>query len=232
MDDQVTPRRRVWTRLRLGHVAAVAVLFGACGGVAYAASGGSFVGPHGNLNTCVPIGGGTVRMWRVGHKCSPGRVLVTWAATGATGATGQTGATGATNPAATTVDGQAVDKLRLELPTPASGTTSVSLYTGNGLSVLADCTSAGVSSLVANGPATADSEFTVSGEQGNSTFGSQTNALGPASNAVLGPAGAGEASFSYSSSAGAVVSGDVGYQSAPSFGNYAGCGFFGSITVG
>jgi hypothetical protein len=232
MDDQVTPRRRKWARLRLPQVAVVVVFLSVLGGAAYAASGGSFVGPHGNLNTCVPVGGGTVRMWKAGHKCSPGRVLVAWAAAGATGATGQTGATGATNPAATTVNGQAVDKLRLEEPTPTSGTTSISLYTGNGLTILADCTSAGVASLVADGPVTADSELTVSGYQGTSAFGSQTNALGSTSLAVLGPAGSGEASFSYSSSAGAVVSGDVGYQSAPSFGSYGDCGFFGSVTVG
>ena len=229
--------------IRGRYLAALTALFVALGGVAYAASGSPFVGPHGNINTCVPPGGGGVNVWKPGHRCSGGRVGLAFpaipqtGATGATGATGTAGATGATgpsNPAATTVDGETVTKLSLKEPTPATGTTSLTLYGGSGLTILANCDSSGNASLQANGPASADSELTVSGFQDGGTgyYGSQTGTLGPASLVPLGPSDAGEASFSYASSSGAVVTGNIGYQKAPSFGNAAGCAFFGTVVSG
>jgi hypothetical protein len=225
------------------HLATLTVLFVALGGVAYAASGSPFVGPHGNINSCVAPGGGEVNVWRPGHRCSGGRVGLAWpgiaqvgatGTTGATGAAGATGTTGPSNPAATTVDGEAVTKLSLKEPTPASGTTSLTLYGGSGLTILADCDSSGNASLQANGPTSADSELTVSGYQDGGTgyYGSQTATLGPASLVPLGPSDAGEASFSYAASSGAVVTGNIGYQKAPSFGNAAGCAFFGTVISG
>ena len=119
-------------------------------------------------------------------------------------------------------------------PTPTSATTSVTLYSGSGLTILANCDTSGNASLQANGPASADSDLTVSGYQNGGTgyYGSQTNTLGPASIAALGPAIAGEATFSYESSGGQVVTGNIGYQKAPSLGGFAGCAFFGTVISG
>jgi len=231
-------------------VALVAVIVLATGGVAYATWGNGFIGPHGYINTCVPKRGGEVNVWKPGHRCTGGRVGLAFPAntqagakgpagpagpTGMTGATGATGATGPSNPSATTVDGETVTKLMLKIPTPASGTATVTLYGNDGLTVVAACDHTGTASVAANGPASADSELTVSGYQSGTTptaFGSETDTLGPSSGAALGPAGSGESSFSYASSAGAVVTGEIGYQSATSFSSYAGCAFFGTATSG
>ncbi len=216
-------------------------LFAVGGGVAYAASASSFIGPHGNINACVPPNGGGFNVWKPGHHCSGGWVALAFPAraqagpAGAPGAPGATGATGATGPAnATTVDGETVTKLSLREPTPTSSSTSETLYTGNGLTILAACDSAGHASLAANGPASADSELTFSGYDNATTptFGGQINNLGPATMAALGPASAGETSFSYANSAGQLVTGTIGYQKASSFGSYAGCAFFGTVTSG
>jgi len=234
-------RRLIRSRLTVTKAALVLGVFLAIGGVAYAAGGNAFVGPHGNINTCVPPKGGEVNVWKPGHQCSGGRVALAWpavaqnGAAGPAGATGATGATGPTNPAATTVDGETVSKLLLKEPTPASGSTSMTLYGAvDGLTILAVCDHTGTASLQADGPASADSELTVNGFQGTGSgaFGSQTNALGPASLAPLGPPGSGESSFSYANSAGQVISGQIGYQSAPSLGSTAGCAFFGVLTTG
>ena len=235
-------------RLRRGRWAlALGALFVALGGVAYAATGSSspFVGPHGFINTCVPASGGEVNVWKPGHRCSGGRVGLAFpaagptgasgasGAAGATGSTGATGATGPSNPDATTVDGISATKLLVRVPTPASGTTSQTLYNAGGLTILAECDSTGNASLVADGPASADAELTVSGyDSSGAAFGSQTASLGSSSAAALGPAGSGEASFAYAASAGAVVDGTVGYQKAPSFGTVAGCAFFGTVSSG
>jgi len=223
--------------------AAIALgLFLAIGGVAFAASNNPFVGQHGMINTCVPPKGGEVNVWKPGHRCSGGRVALAWPAAaqngspgpaGPIGATGATGATGPTNPAATTVDGETVTKLLLKEPTPASGSPSVALYSADGLTILAGCDHTGAASLQANGPASADSELTVSGyNDAPHAFGSQTDNLGATSNAPLGPSGSGETSFSYANSAGQVISGQIGYQAAPSLGSFAGCAFFGVVTSG
>ncbi|HEX2701803.1 MAG TPA: hypothetical protein VHM72_00010 [Solirubrobacteraceae bacterium] len=228
--------RLLRNRSRLAKAGVAVALFATLGGVAYAAQTSPFIGAHGNINSCLPPGGGVPHVWKPGHHCSGGYVGLAFPTTGAasTGPTGTTGATGATSPSATTVDGQTVQKLLLKEPTPTSGTTSVTLYVNDGLTISADCDSAGNASLVATGPASADAELTISGDDsvGNGYFGSQTAALGPTSNAALGPAGSGESSFSYASSSGSVVSGQLGYQKANSFATYAGCAFFGEVTSG
>ncbi len=236
---RLSPRRSTFVK-----VAAVLGLCVAGGGVAYAASSSSFIGPHGNINVCLPPNGGRFNVWKPGHHCSGGWVALAIparvpagppGAPGAPGAAGATGPTGATGPAnATTVDGETVTKLSLRVPTPASSSTSETLYTGAGLTILAACDSSGNASLAANGPASADSELTFSGygNAGTPTFGAQVNNLGPASMAPLGPSSAGETSFSYAGSSGQVVTGAIGYQKAPSFGSVAGCAFFGTVTSG
>jgi hypothetical protein len=238
---RLTPRR-----LTVAKVVAAVAVFGAIGGVAYASSSSPFVGVHGNINTCVPRSGGEVNVWKPGHNCTGGRVGLAFPTSGAQGApgaagaagpsgpTGPTGATGPTNPNATTVDGETMAKLLAKVPTPATGTTSQNLYSVDGLTVVAQCDSAGNASLAATGPATADSELTVSGydNAGTPDFGSQTNTLGPTPAAVLGPVSSGHTSFSYANSAGQVVTGSIGYQKAPSLGTYAGCAFFGTLTYG
>jgi hypothetical protein len=239
-------------------LAAYTVLFLVVGFAAYAIAASPFIGPHGNINTCVPPAGGEVNVWKPGHNCSGGRVGLAFPTTGkagptgpagATGPIGATGATGAPNPSATTVDGETVTKLSLRVPTPSSGTASLTLYSAAGLTILANCDSSGNASLTANGPSSADSELTVGGFSGGTTgatgatgttgttgtagaYGSQTATLGPQSAAPLGPPDSGHASFSYSSSSGTVVSGAVGYAKAPSFASYPGCAFFGSVTSG
>jgi hypothetical protein len=238
--------------MRGRYIGLITVLFVALGGGAYAlaASSSPFIGPHGNINTCVPSNGGEVNVWKPGHSCSGGRVGLAFptsgaqgtpgaaGATGPSGVTGATGATGPSNPSATTVDGETLTKLTLKVPTPTTGTASQTLYNGtaagNGLIILATCTNTGTASLVANGPASADSNLDVSGyaSAGPAAFGSQTATLGPASNATLGPVGSGESSFSYSTSGGSVATGQIGYQSAPSSGSFAGCTFSGTITSG
>jgi hypothetical protein len=229
-------RRTIRSRFTFANIVAGTALFVALGGGAYAATS-SFVGPHGNINTCVPPAGGEVNVWKPGHRCTGGRVGLAFpvnAQPGATGLTGATGATGQANPAATTVDGQTVTKLQLKEATPTSATASVTLYSGSGLTILANCDTSGNASLQANGPASADSDLTVSGYQNGGTgyYGSQTNTLGAASLAALGPANAGEAAFSYASSGGQVVTGNIGYQKAPSLGSFAGCAFFGTVISG
>jgi hypothetical protein len=236
-------RRLIGSRLTVTKAALALALFFAIGGVAYAASSTALIGPHGNINSCVSPNGGEVNVWKPGHHCSNGRVPLAWpvraqngapGAPGPAGATGATGATGPSNPAATTVDGETVTKLLLKQGTPASGSASQTLYSADGLTIVAVCDHTGAASLQANGPASADSQLSVSGFQGTGSgaFGSQTATLGPTSAAALGPVGSGETTFSYLSAAGQVVSGQIGYQSAPSAGTFAGCGYDGVVTSG
>jgi hypothetical protein len=237
-------RRAVRSRLTATNAIACTALFLALGGGAYAASS-SFVGRAGNINTCVPPNGGEVNVWKPGHRCSGGRVNLAFpttagrtGATGPTGAPGATGATGATGPAnadAVTVDGQALVKLSLRIATPTSGTTTATLYAGNGLTVYAACDSTGAASLLASGPASADEQLTVSGYQSGASaaaFGSQTGALGP-TQVTIAPGGSGEASLSSETAGGAVTSGQLGYRQAPGFGaGFGGCTFFGTVITG
>jgi hypothetical protein len=213
-----------------------AAVFAALGGVAYAATNSSFVGSNGAITACAQANGGQVHVWKPGHHCSGGWVGVAFAASGQLGVAGPAGATGATGAAgpsnAATVDGDSLSNLDLKMPTPSSSTSTEQLYAANGLTIVASCDPSGNASLAADGPASADSELTVSGYANAAGFGSQTSTLGASSLAVLGPAGSGEVSFSYAASAGTTVTGTIGYQKATSFGGYVGCAFFGSVTSG
>ncbi|MGD0197407.1 MAG: hypothetical protein ABSC56_05820 [Solirubrobacteraceae bacterium] len=227
--------RAIRTRSGIVKLGAVAVLFLGVGGAAYAAQSSPFIGPAGNINSCVAPHGGYAKVWPPGHRCSGGWLPLAWAAAGATGPAGATGATGATgplNPSAATVNGQAVTKLLLKEPTPGSGTTTATLYGTDGLTILADCSSSGSASLVANGPSSNDSELMFSGSGTTGAFNGQSDTLGSASNEPLGPAGSGNVSFSYASSAGSVLTGTIGYQSGTAFASYSGCAFFGDVTSG
>lgn len=221
---------------RLARVGVVTACLAVSGGVAYAAESSPFVGPRGNINSCLPPNGGALHVWKPGHGCSGGWAALafpTSGTTGPTGTTGNTGATGAANPAAISLDGQTLTKVMTREPTPSTVPNPVTLYDNDGLTITGNCSSSGVASLAASGPASADSELTVSGfDSVDGGYGSQTNSLGAASNIALGPAGSGEATFSYSNTAGQLVNGQLGYQSADSYATYLGCAFFGDITTG
>jgi hypothetical protein len=221
-------RPRRFASARIG-VVVVALL--ALGGVAYAATqkeNTAFISSAKDIDGCVHPGGGKAHIWLPGHVCSGGWQNIQFAANTQIGATGPTGPT---NPAATTVDGQTLTKLMVKTPTPASTTTSTTLYAKDGLTIVGQCTSGGDASLVANGPASGDSELTYSGYGGTGpgAFGGEVSALGSTSNVSLGPSSAGSTSFTYASSAGQAISGSIGYQSASSFKSYAGCAFFGTV---
>ncbi|MGH2852529.1 MAG: hypothetical protein ACRDLP_18175 [Solirubrobacteraceae bacterium] len=235
-------RRITWTGLTITKLIACGALFAALGGVAFAATSSGFVDSSSHINACLPPRGGQVHVWHPGHSCTGGWQALQFPATaevgpggpkGATGATGPQGTAGPANPDATTVDGQTVTKLALKEATPGSSTTVQTLYSSGGLTILALCNSAGNASIEANGPASADSELTIAGvDNGATPFGSQTNTLGATTFASFGPGGSGQATFSYSASAGSVITGTIGYQGAPSFGAFNGCSFFGTVTSG
>jgi hypothetical protein len=213
-------------------------VFAALGGVAYAAGSGPFVGSGGAITACAQANGGQVHIWKPGHHCSGGWVGVAFAASGQAGpagpagAAGATGATGATSTAATTIGGQTVTKLALKDPTPGSGSSTGTLYSGSGLTIVAVCDSSGHASLQASGPSSADAQLTVSGyDSGPAAFGSQTATLGPGLGLVA-PANSGEMSFTYVNGSGQTVSGNIGYQQAPSAGGFAGCSYYGEVIAG
>ena len=83
--------------------------------------------------------------------------------------------------------------------------------------------------MIANGPASGNAELTSSGWDNVSGFGHQNRALGPSSADSLSGGNSGHVSFSYSSSDGHVVTGNVGFQTAPAFGTLAECAFFGTV---
>jgi hypothetical protein len=226
---RLIPRGRA-ALVRLGALGAAVALV--AGGVAYAAGASPFVGPRGNINSCLPPNGGTVHVWKPDHGCTGGWLALSWASAGATGATGQTGATGPTNPSALTLDGQALTKVMVRIPTPGTGSSSDAVFDADGLTISTQCAAGGDASIGATGPSSADSELTVSGYDSSGAFGSQTSALGALNSVALGPSGAGESTFSYASSSGQLVNGQLGWQSAGAFGGYAGCAFFGDVTSG
>lgn len=221
-------RRAFSVRSTLVKVIAGAVLLSALGGVAYAASASTFVATNGTITSCLPPNGGALHVWKPGHRCSGGWANLNFAANGPTGLTG---ATGAANPNATAVDGQSVSKLTLKQPTPTSSTSITTIPGAGGLTLLAECDTAGNASIYATGPASGDSELAVSGRDVTGSYGSQTATLGSTAVQIARP-GTGEISLSYGASAGQVEIANIGYQSAPSFGAFAGCGFFGELTSG
>jgi len=233
-------RRPIRSSLTTANIVAWTALFVALGGGAFAATGGSFVSGSGALHGCIAKRGGALSIVRRGRRCQKRTISLVFGATGRTGATGPTGATGQTgppgpagqpNPSATTVNGETVTKLYLKEPTPAATMTTQTLYSQDGLTILAQCDNAGNADLEANGPASADSALAVSGYYGSGPFGSETNSLGPSTFASLGPPNGGHASFSYENAQGQVITGDLGYAKAP-VGSFNGCTFFGVVTSG
>ena len=229
------PRSKMLVR-----AAALGGAFAIAGGVAYGATAASspLIDAQGNILACTHPGGGKWHIWPAGHACTGGWQAVTFAATAKAGAPGPKGATGATGPmgpvnaAASSVNGLTPSKLSLRIPKPASGTATATLYSADGLTILAGCASSGTATLEANGPTTADAGLTVLGYDSTGNFGSQTATLGPASAAPLGPAGSGSTTFEYTNTADQILTGKIGYLAAPSVGAYAGCSFFGKVVTG
>jgi hypothetical protein len=230
--------------LTYANLMATVAVFVALGGGAYAATSGLLVGRGGVITGCVARNGGPLRVVKAGRKCPRGTVRLSFnqqgqpgkngknganGKNGKDGAVGKTGPAGLPNPNATTVDGQTVTKLMLREPTPVSSMASRTLFSGGGLTILAQCDNAGNARLIANGPASSNAELTSSGWDNVSGFGHQNRALGPLSADSLSGGNSGQVSFSYSSSDGHVVTGNVGFQTAPSFGTLAECAFFGSV---
>ena len=224
------PLKRI--KLTAGRTAVLLVAITALGGVAYAADGSGFVDAQGDINACVHPGGGKWHLWPPGHICSGGWETLTFPASLTAGPRGATGPTGPLNASASSVNGEVPTRLLLREATPASGTTSKTLYSDDGLTIIAECDAAGNATLLADGPASSDAELAVTGADSSGSYGTQTAALGPASLVAIGPAGSGEATFSYADTAAQTITGELGYQSAPSFGSYAGCAFFGKATAG
>ncbi len=218
-------------------VSGVLVVALAGGGYALAAGSG-FVGRHGNINACVPRKGGAVNVWKPGHHCSSGSVSLAFPTTGhagptgppgAQGTTGATGATGPSNPSAVTVDGETVTKIFFKVPTQAS-LTNTTLFSGDGLTLIGQCDNAGNPTVQATGPATSDSEIAWTDTTTVTSGGQVTNLGTTMTQLALGPA---NTSFSYASSAGQVVTGQIGDTKTPGFGaSLNGCAFFGTVTSG
>ncbi len=224
-----TVRRLIRARVGVG----LGVLAVALAGGTYAlAAGNGFVGPHGNINACVPRKGGEVTVWKPGHHCSRGGVSLAFARTGQRGPSGPrgaTGATGASNPSAVTVDNETVTKIFFKVPTQASPT-NTTLFSGDGLTLIGQCDNAGNPTVQATGPATDDAEITWT-DTTTVTGGGQVTTLGTTmTQLALGPA---STAFSYASSAGQVVTGQIGDTKTPGFGeSLNGCAFFGTVTSG
>lgn len=227
-------RKMISGRLTTANCIAAVAVFIALGGGAYAASTSTLVGSGGVITGCVSKKGGTLKVAKAGHGCPKGKVALPFDQRGPAGATGPTGTAGAPNPSATTVDGETVTKLFLKEPTPASSMTILPLVNGiNGLTIDADCDNGGNASLVANGPASNDGDLTFSdSNEGGPDSGGDVYNLGSSSAQMLGNGGYGYVSFSYTSSAGGVVSGEIGYQKSPSLGTFNGCAFFGTVFSG
>ena len=228
---QVKPRSTTLVRL-----AVLGCVFSIAGGVAYGAttSSNSLINAQGNILACTHPGGGKWHIWPAGHVCSGGWQAVTFAATAKAGATGPRGATGPAGPvnaAASSVNGVTPDKLSLRIPTPATGASTATLYSADGLTILAGCSSSGSATLEANGPAAADAGLTVVGYDSTGNYGSQTlrsdrHRPHRSVQRVLD-----RLRSSTPIPAGQIVTGKLGYLGAPSVGVYAGCSFFGKVTT-
>lgn len=151
---------------------------------------------------------------------------------GAQGPVGNTGPAGAPNPNATTVNGDTVTTLFKREPTPATSMTVENLFVGDGLTIVAACDNGGNATLQADGPSSGNGELTWAGASNTAPtgFSGQDNALGPMTADSLSMGNRGQVTFSYAEADGHVATGSVGWQSAPSFGTFNGCGFFGTVT--
>jgi hypothetical protein len=229
-------RKMIRGRLTAANGLGVVAVFLALGGGAYAASSSSLTGAGGAITSCVGKKGGTLKVTKPGQRCPKGKVKLTFNAAGPigpAGATGPTGPTGLPVASATTVDGETVTKISLREPTPSSSMAETAIVNTDGLTIDADCDNGGNASLVANGPASNDAELTYSGwDDAPTYFGGEVHNLGSASTESLGPPDGGEVAFTYENTSGQVVSGNIGYQKAPSFGAFNGCSFFGAVTSG
>ena len=167
---------------------------------------------------------------------------------GKTGSTGKTGAqgaqgpqglqgaqgpAGAPNPSATTVDGQTVAKIYNDIA--PSTTTPQTVLSLNGLTITAECTGTNNDQLELSYQSTdTNAELNWSGDIGN-TFSDEeiedtgTTTEGLFTNATPAPGNdEGSMVLTYSTSAGKVVTADLGYDYDGAFGSAHNCGVWGT----
>jgi hypothetical protein len=149
--------------------------------------------------------------------------------TGPAGAKGDTGATGTPGPAdAATVSGQTVTRI---FATVAVAAAPVQIYSAQGLTLTFSCPTSSNDQVVANGPvgAAANLVFQANGQVGATQ--DRVEALGTASNEVLGSGNYGTVQAEYGTASGHAVTVTLGYDDANS-GISTNCSVWGHATAG
>jgi hypothetical protein len=145
----------------------------------------------------------------------------------ATNAVNATNAINAVN--AKNVNGQSIVKIFTVIP---NGTTNAVIASFAGFTIRGDCTGSVVKNLLLD-PPNNDSDLKAegsgagSGEFFDGNQGAEDNSVSLNDENVRG-----ETSFSAATSAGTVVSGNIGYDDSPSFDNTSGCSFYGQAIFG
>jgi hypothetical protein len=149
-------------------------------------------------------------------------------ATGPTGPVGGTGPTGPANPSAATLDGQTLTKFFFKAP---ENTGSTQLFSGDGLTLNATCSSGGDPGLTATST-DGDAELNVNGDRHVAFFSGEFAALS-GTHVVLDPTvsdNEGSMVLAYGNTSGQTVTITLGFDYTMAFGNYVGCGIWGTAT--
>jgi hypothetical protein len=148
--------------------------------------------------------------------------------TGVSGATGATGSTGPANQSATTVDGQTVTKIFYQVP---DNTASAQLYSQDGLTLDASCSSSGAPGLTATS-SDPNAELNWGGDNdgvlGNTTITASNNDGVSGTKTILssGTNNRGSMILAYANTSDQVVTITFGFDYRPSFGSFSGCGIW------
>lgn len=132
---------------------------------------------------------------------------------GIQGVQGVQGPAGAPNPNATTVNGQSVASI---FGTVAPGAPAITVFSGQGLVVTFSCPASTNDQVVANGPAAATDNLVWEGNGQAGAVQGRVEALGPASNTVIGAGNYGTGVAEFGTAAGHVVSITFGFDDANS----------------